>query len=75
MVPDAEVYAFFGLREDIKDEEKQMMHKATQAAKVRCLLRPWLRDEQELLANPPVQSHIPWTVWLKVSGWHLLPFR
>ncbi|EDL08638.1 hemolytic complement, partial [Mus musculus] len=34
VVPDAEVYAFFGLREDIKDEEKQMMHKATQAAKL-----------------------------------------
>ncbi|XP_031225832.1 complement C5 [Mastomys coucha] len=30
VVPDAEVYVFFGLREDIKEDEKQMMHKAMQ---------------------------------------------
>lgn len=49
MVPDAEVYIFFGLREDIKEDEKQMMHKAMQAATVRYLLRC---NEHELRANP-----------------------
>ncbi|XP_048196754.1 complement C5 [Perognathus longimembris pacificus] len=28
MVTEAEVYVFFGLREDIKDDQKEMMHKA-----------------------------------------------
>ncbi|XP_055455987.1 complement C5 [Psammomys obesus] len=32
VVPDAEVYVFFGLREDIKEDQKEMMQRAMQVA-------------------------------------------
>jgi complement component 5 len=36
VVTEAEVYIFFGIREDIKEDQKEMMQKAMRNTMVRC---------------------------------------